>query len=61
MVGLKLDAKMDKNDRTRSSVQRVASSGLGVDASAIVILVGVGWKRLAVMKRAIDEPMRDET
>ena len=51
---------MDKDDRTGSSVRRVASSGTGVDASAMVVSVGTGWERLVDMKRAIDQPTRDE-
>ena len=51
---------MDKNDRTGSSVRRVGSSGAGVGASAMVILVGVGWERLTDMERAVDQPTHVE-
>lgn len=40
--------------------QQVVSSGFGVGASAMVVLVGVRYERLADMKRAIDELMRGE-
>ena len=43
-----------------NSVRRVASSGAGVGASAMVVLVGAGWERLADMKRAADQPTHGE-
>ena len=51
---------MDNDDRIGNSVRRVASSGAGVGASAMVDSVGAGWERLADMKRAVDQPTRGE-
>ena len=51
---------MDNDDQTGSSVRRVASSGAGVGASAMVVSVRAGWERLADMKRAVDQPTRGE-
>ena len=49
---------MDKDDRTGSSVRRVALSDAGVGASVMVVSVGAGWERFADMKRAVDQPTR---
>ena len=41
-------------------MRRVGSSGAGVGASAMVVLVGAGWERLVDMERAIDQPTCSE-
>ena len=50
--------RMDKDDRTGSSVRLVGSSGAGGGASALVVPMGFGRERLADMKRASDQPTR---
>ena len=57
----KRDARWTRMTERAVQLPLVGSSSTGVDASAMVVLVGAGWERLADLERAVDQPTRVES